>query len=117
MHLLLLAIRLIVHRVTDMSCPIDDVLQVLGSYINPGGHIPPNFFSDISTEEVSLTSDCVKSQGLFFPATVPVLLTQSCLVPAISSYLHNDSVMDMARHIPLYRALLQLLKGEECVFV
>lgn len=45
------------------------------------------------------------------PDVVPELLSQSCLVPAISSYLRNDSVLDMARHVPLYKALLELLRG------
>lgn len=39
------------------------------------------------------------------------LLARSCLLPALSSYLRNDSVLDMARHIPLYRAVLQLLRA------
>ncbi|XP_009702521.1 PREDICTED: baculoviral IAP repeat-containing protein 6-like [Cariama cristata] len=29
----------------------------------------------------------------------------------MSSYLRNDSVLDMARHVPLYRALLELLRA------
>lgn len=41
----------------------------------------------------------------------PELLSCSCLLPALSSYLRNDSVLDMARHIPLYRAVLQLLRA------
>ena len=45
------------------------------------------------------------------PDSLVELLSQSCLVPALSSYLRNDSVLDMARHVPLYRALLQLLRG------
>lgn len=39
------------------------------------------------------------------------LLKQSCLIPALSSYLRNDSVLDITRHIPLYRAVLQLLRA------
>jgi len=45
------------------------------------------------------------------PASFPDLLARSCLLPALSSYLRNDSVLDMARHIPLYRAVLQLLRA------
>lgn len=45
------------------------------------------------------------------PAGFPDLLARSCLLPALSSYLRNDSVLDMARHIPLYRAVLQLLRA------
>ncbi|XP_064603703.1 baculoviral IAP repeat-containing protein 6-like isoform X3 [Liolophura sinensis] len=79
------------------------LLQVLGSYINSGGTIPKGFQSGSSSEEPDDKS-CL-------PAVVPELLTQSCLVPAICSYLRNDSVLDMARHVPLYRALLELLRG------
>ena len=76
--------------------------QVLASYINPGGNIPENFTSEgfESASEKSL-----------LPNIIPELLSQSCLIPAISSYLRNDSVLDMARHVPLYRALLELLRG------
>ncbi|XP_057338600.1 baculoviral IAP repeat-containing protein 6 isoform X3 [Microplitis mediator] len=45
------------------------------------------------------------------PATFAELIARSCLLPALSSYLRNDSVLDMARHIPLYRAVLQLLRS------
>jgi len=39
------------------------------------------------------------------------MVTFSSLLPAISSYLRNDSVLDMARHIPLYRAVLKILRA------
>ena len=45
------------------------------------------------------------------PSQFPELLSRSCLLPALSSYLRNDSVLDMARHIPLYKAVLQLLRA------
>ncbi|XP_015440195.1 PREDICTED: baculoviral IAP repeat-containing protein 6 [Dufourea novaeangliae] len=64
------------------------LLEVLASYIGPGGQ---------------------KQREL--PAPFPDLLALSCLLPALSSYLRNDSVLDMARHIPLYRAVLQLLRA------
>lgn len=85
-----------------MSCFWFVLLQVLASYINPGGNIPENFGS----EEFESTSE--KS---LLPNIIPELLSQSCLIPAVSSYLRNDSVLDMARHVPLYRALLELLRG------
>ncbi|ELT93547.1 hypothetical protein CAPTEDRAFT_223860 [Capitella teleta] len=66
------------------------LLQVLASYIHPGGH-------GSSQEQL--------------PSLLAQLLSHSCLVPAISSYLRNDSVLDMARHVPLYRSLLELLRG------
>lgn len=45
------------------------------------------------------------------PAPFAEFMARSCLLPALSSYLRNDSVLDMARHIPLYRAVLQLLRS------
>lgn len=65
------------------------LLQVLASYIGLGGGQPQREL----------------------PTTFPDLLSHSCLLPALSSYLRNDSVLDMARHIPLYRAVLQLLRA------
>ncbi|XP_013417535.1 baculoviral IAP repeat-containing protein 6 [Lingula anatina] len=78
------------------------LLQVLASYINPGGAVPKDFESP----EYPSTAE-----KMALPANVPELLSQSCLVPAISSYLRNDSVLDMARHVPLYKSLLELLRA------
>ncbi|XP_076233643.1 BIR repeat containing ubiquitin-conjugating enzyme [Calliopsis andreniformis] len=64
------------------------LLQVLASYIGSGGQTQREL-----------------------PAPFPDLLARSYLLPALSSYLTNDSVLDMARHIPLYRAVLQLLRA------
>ncbi|XP_023289754.1 baculoviral IAP repeat-containing protein 6 isoform X3 [Orussus abietinus] len=63
------------------------LLQVLASYVGPEGQPQPDL-----------------------PAPFTDLLSRSCLLPALSSYLRNDSVLDMARHIPLYRTILQLLR-------
>ena len=60
------------------------ILQVLASCINPGGSISPDFINEVYRE-----ADDVTNNGL--PSALPELLSQSCLVPAISSYLRNDS--------------------------
>ncbi|XP_029449757.1 baculoviral IAP repeat-containing protein 6 isoform X2 [Rhinatrema bivittatum] len=78
------------------------LLQVLASYINPAG--------------CSANGDVQSSEGRgqncnALPSVLQELLSQSCLIPAMSSYLRNDSVLDMARHVPLYRALLELLRA------
>ncbi|XP_022332916.2 dual E2 ubiquitin-conjugating enzyme/E3 ubiquitin-protein ligase BIRC6-like isoform X4 [Crassostrea virginica] len=78
------------------------LLQVLASYINPGGDVPKDFESETYS---------FPAEKSLLPDVMYELLSQSCIVPAISSYLRNDSVLDMARHIPLYRALLELLRG------
>ena len=39
------------------------------------------------------------------------LFDHSCIINALSSYLRNDSVLDMSRHIPLYKSALRLLKS------
>ncbi|KAK5648597.1 hypothetical protein RI129_003489 [Pyrocoelia pectoralis] len=69
------------------------LLQVLASYINPKG------------EAADELADSV------LPTIFYHLLANSALLPALRSYLRNDSVLDMARHIPLYRAALQLLRA------
>ncbi|XP_028279451.1 baculoviral IAP repeat-containing protein 6 isoform X1 [Parambassis ranga] len=80
------------------------LLQVLASYINPAGS-----GSCHSADASSTDSRAHNSSAL--PAVLQELLSQSCLIPAMSSYLRNDSVLDMARHVPLYRALLELLRA------
>jgi len=62
---------------------------VLASFINPGGLIPKDFeAASAGSDECSETEDSDQSS---LPALLPELLTQSCLVPALSSYLRNDS--------------------------
>ena len=61
------------------------MLQVLASYINPASQLVESFEAAAYDEEEEASHDV----GL--PPSLPELLSQSCLVPAISSYLRNDS--------------------------
>ncbi|KAJ8248503.1 hypothetical protein GJAV_G00242730 [Gymnothorax javanicus] len=79
------------------------LLQVLASYINPAGCSGPG--------ESPMVAESRGHNSNALPAVLQELLSQSCLIPAMSSYLRNDSVLDMARHVPLYRALLELLRA------
>lgn len=58
--------------------------QVLASYINPAG------FSSVHTFDAS-SSDNMSQNSSALPAMLQELLSQSCLIPAMSSYLRNDS--------------------------
>ncbi|XP_078504877.1 dual E2 ubiquitin-conjugating enzyme/E3 ubiquitin-protein ligase BIRC6 isoform X4 [Lissotriton helveticus] len=78
------------------------LLQVLASYINASG---------CTSHGESQSSDGRGQNSSALPSVLQELLSQSCLIPAMSSYLRNDSVLDMARHVPLYRALLELLRA------
>uniref|UniRef100_A0A8C0UE79 Dual E2 ubiquitin-conjugating enzyme/E3 ubiquitin-protein ligase BIRC6 n=1 Tax=Cyanistes caeruleus TaxID=156563 RepID=A0A8C0UE79_CYACU len=77
--------------------------HVLASYINPAG--------STSNEESQTSHEGRGQNSSALPSVLLELLSQSCLIPAMSSYLRNDSVLDMARHVPLYRALLELLRA------
>ncbi|XP_056669227.1 baculoviral IAP repeat-containing protein 6 isoform X17 [Monodelphis domestica] len=79
------------------------LLQVLASYINPAG--------SSTNGDPQSTSESRGQNSNALPSVLLELLSQSCLIPAMSSYLRNDSVLDMARHVPLYRALLELLRA------
>ncbi|NXT39499.1 BIRC6 protein, partial [Pelecanoides urinatrix] len=79
------------------------LLQVLASYINPAG--------STSNGETQTSQEGRGQNSSALPSVLLELLSQSCLIPAMSSYLRNDSVLDMARHVPLYRALLELLRA------
>ncbi|MEQ2251187.1 Baculoviral IAP repeat-containing protein 6 [Ilyodon furcidens] len=59
------------------------LLQVLASYINPAGS------SSCHSSDASADSRAQNSSAL--PAVLQELLSQSCLIPAMSSYLRNDS--------------------------
>lgn len=82
------------------------LLLVLSSYINPGDCIP----SEMRGEDILAYHDVRDVIGEL-PPIFQTLLQQSCLIPALSSYLRNDSVLDITRHIPLYRAILKLLRA------
>uniref|UniRef100_A0A2C9JJC5 Dual E2 ubiquitin-conjugating enzyme/E3 ubiquitin-protein ligase BIRC6 n=1 Tax=Biomphalaria glabrata TaxID=6526 RepID=A0A2C9JJC5_BIOGL len=90
------------------------LLQVLASYMNPNNSLTmkltPSLHQDSDSPQTLAPAEEESHQNLI-PESLAELLSQSCLVPALSSYLRNDSVLDMARHVPLYRSLLQLLRG------
>ncbi|KAH9496163.1 Baculoviral IAP repeat-containing protein 6, partial [Bulinus truncatus] len=94
------------------------LLQVLASYVNPVGTLNSKLLNSPSSDSDSAPTPPMtpidgqdETNRNLIPESLSELLSQSCLVPAVSSYLRNDSVLDMARHVPLYRALLQLLRG------
>lgn len=58
--------------------------QVLASFVNPSGNVPRDFES----AEFSVSE---QSEKCVLPSVLPELLNKSCLVPAIASYLRNDS--------------------------
>jgi len=62
---------------------------VLASFINPGGLISKEFESASAGSDVCGEKE--DSDRSLLPSVLPELLTQSCLVPALSSYLRNDS--------------------------
>lgn len=78
-------------------------LQLLTGYVNPA------VSCGLSIASAERQAACSRGQPL--PAVFYVLLQQSCLINALCSYLRNDSVLDITRHIPLYRAILQLLRA------
>lgn len=86
------------------------LLQVLSSYISPCEIITLTSDQDEDIMECSEAARTKESNGEL-PNSVFDLLLKSCLIPALSSYLRNDSVLDITRHIPLYRAILQLLRS------
>jgi baculoviral IAP repeat-containing protein 6 (apollon) len=70
---------------------ITGMLKVLASFMNPQDDIP---------------ADATALPRLFID-----LVEQSCLVPVLRSYLRNDSMLDMTKHIPLYRAITLLIRA------
>lgn len=69
------------------------LLQVLSSYINPGDKVATDsndMVVDISEPSSSYT-DSTKDPVSELPSVFLQLLQRSCLIPALSSYLRNDS--------------------------
>ncbi|XP_009573323.1 PREDICTED: baculoviral IAP repeat-containing protein 6-like, partial [Fulmarus glacialis] len=70
------------------------LLQVLASYINPAG--------STSNGETQTSQEGRGQNSSALPSVLLELLSQSCLIPAMSSYLRNDS----EKCICLYKSLL-----------
>ncbi|XP_064112985.1 baculoviral IAP repeat-containing protein 6-like isoform X2 [Macrobrachium nipponense] len=107
------------------------LVRLLAQYINPGDILPP----ELQQTNGSASGDTPDSQNEgpssssvggnpllpplspphnTSPALPPALLhlfQNSGLITTIASNLSNDSVLDMSRHVPLYRALLALVRG------
>lgn len=81
-------------KLQNENVHVTSLLQFLASYINPEDEIP-----SIETSVIEL------------PRTFIELLEQSCLAPVLRSYLRNDSILDMAQHVPLYRAVMLLVRA------
>ncbi|XP_048586023.1 baculoviral IAP repeat-containing protein 6 isoform X2 [Nematostella vectensis] len=80
------------------------MLQVLAAFIRPSGAQKME-----SLAELDYSPEYPGSDGI--PVSVADLLSRSCLIPTLASYLRNDSVLDMARHVPLYQAVLEVLRA------
>lgn len=104
------------------------LLQAVSSFLNPRDVVPQRFHEPIVLVSDSDDNSDSEAPGAgagaggrraphsrprvpCLPMQLPPLLQKSCLLPAVCSYLRNDSVLDMARHIPLYRAVLQVLRA------
>jgi len=81
------------HRQRQQEEQATCLLHTLSAYIHP------------------VSPDQLGSPPAPLPTDLLSIIQSSHLVTAICSYLRNDSVMDMARHVPLYKALLLLLRS------
>lgn len=86
---------------------VTNLMKVLASLIEIKGE------QAITTQTTSQEDQATQptKQPHTLPDGLPELLSHSCLVPALSSYLRNDSVLDMACHVPIHRSFLQVLQA------
>jgi hypothetical protein len=70
---------------------VSELLQILISYIDPRDDV-----------------DCVDQP---LPLIFGDILEKSNLMPIIRNYLENDSVLDISKHITLYRSIFQLIRA------
>ncbi|XP_013170740.1 PREDICTED: baculoviral IAP repeat-containing protein 6 isoform X4 [Papilio xuthus] len=80
------------------------LLEVLSAYMNPGERWPPE-------EGAPQPSPEGEERDHHLPHEFVDLIANSSLLPAICSYLRNDSVLDMSRHIPLYVCVLSCARA------
>ncbi|XP_065205955.1 uncharacterized protein LOC135835562 [Planococcus citri] len=86
------------------------LLQILSSYINPDYKLQNRPYAILEETENFNQDQESSANKPQLPTLFIELVESSCLLPVLASYLRNDSVLDMARHIPLYRAILALLR-------
>lgn len=87
------------------------LLQVLASYMNPGEAWPPEEGQEGSVETAEASPESEAEETHELPQEFVEMVANSSLVPAICSYLRNDSVLDMSRHIPLYVCVLRCARA------
>ncbi|KAJ2953080.1 hypothetical protein O0L34_g643 [Tuta absoluta] len=84
------------------------LLQVLASFMNPGEKWPPEESTETEGDQTETENEAENNE---LSAEFVDMLAGSSLVPAICSYLRNDSVLDMSRHIPLYVCVLRCARA------
>ncbi|XP_037073509.1 LOW QUALITY PROTEIN: baculoviral IAP repeat-containing protein 6-like [Pollicipes pollicipes] len=82
----------------------DPVHRRWPSYINPGD-------AAVSGGGAGASSGPEGEQADLLPEGLAERIRESNILTAVCSYLRNDSVLDMARHVPLYGAVLRLLRA------
>ncbi|KAF0299310.1 Baculoviral IAP repeat-containing protein 6 [Amphibalanus amphitrite] len=90
------------------------LIQTLASYINPGdGGTGTGGSGSSSSSSSSSSSDGTEPAEPtdLLPDGLAERVRESNILTAVCSYLRNDSVLDMARHVPLYLAVLRLLRA------
>lgn len=97
--------------------PFCHILQILSSYINPGDMVS-SMFDSVSTASATCIADIdpelcdTSATSVTASAELPPiffdLLQNSCLIPALSSYLQNDSGL-AAEHMRLYTRSFMIL--------
>ncbi|KAK8727583.1 hypothetical protein OTU49_009634 [Cherax quadricarinatus] len=108
------------------------LVRLLAKYINPGDVLPPDLQQQTNGGTSGGSFDSQNETGSSephrkvlilpplsspphappaLPSALLHLFQNSGLITTIASNLSNDSVLDMSRHVPLYRALLALVRG------
>ena len=72
------------------------LLNVFSSYINPGNQVPK-------------MDDFVFRNDL--PESFIKMFSDSSIISTLTTYLRNDSVLDMSRHVVLYAAIFKILRA------
>ncbi|XP_065205683.1 baculoviral IAP repeat-containing protein 6-like [Planococcus citri] len=85
------------------------LLEVLAYFVNSDDKLRDKP-SLILEEMDDLNQDFAPADQLPLPAEFLNLVENSCLIAVLSSYLRNDSVLDIVGRIPLYQSILMLLR-------
>ena len=93
---------------TEKTNVNDESRKIARDVDKPGPSSSSNFMAGPSECQ---TSESMAVDMSNFSCRLHDLVSQSCLLEVLNSYLNNDSVLDISRHVAVYQAVLDVIRS------